>query len=272
MLWFRAISINVIKRFGRFPVIPIVAVIALGGCAEIELAAYTTKAIVKKTETPAAAGAYKVGDPYRVAGTWYYPAEDPNYDEIGIASWYGEQFHGRRTANGALFDMNALSAAHRTLPMPTTVRVTNLDNGRSIEVTVNDRGPFVKGRIIDLSRRAAQLLGFYRRGTARVRVQVVGGGGGTAASTVAPTVVASAGPARRGLIYVQGGAFLDAANARRLGAEMAAFGNARISRTITGQHPVYRVRFGPFATVEDATTMLDRLRDAGHADARLIVD
>jgi rare lipoprotein A len=117
-------------------------------------------------------GIYKIGQPYQIDGTWYYPAEDWNYNETGIASWYGEQFHGKYTANGEVFDLNQLTAAHRTLPMPTVVRVTNLDNGRSIEVRVNDRGPYARGRIIDLSRRAAQLLGFEGQGTAKVRVQI----------------------------------------------------------------------------------------------------
>jgi len=117
-------------------------------------------------------GIYKVGQPYQIDGTWYYPAEDWKYDETGIASWYGEQFHGKYTANGEIFDLNQLTAAHRTLPMPTVVRVTNLENGRSIEVRVNDRGPYARGRIIDMSRRAAQLLGFEGQGTAKVRVQI----------------------------------------------------------------------------------------------------
>jgi rare lipoprotein A len=118
-------------------------------------------------------GTYKVGQPYQIDGTWYYPAVDFAYDETGIASWYGEEFHGKYTANGETFDLNALSAAHRTLPMPSVVRVTNLDNGRSIELRVNDRGPYARGRIIDVSRRAAQLLGFEGQGTAKVRVTIL---------------------------------------------------------------------------------------------------
>jgi len=120
-------------------------------------------------------GYYKVGNPYKVAGRWYHPAEDPSYNRTGIASWYGPQFHGRQTANGERFNMNALTAAHTTLPMPSWVRVTNLENGRSIVLRVNDRGPFVGDRIIDVSRRGAQLLGFEKQGTTRVRVQVVAG-------------------------------------------------------------------------------------------------
>ena len=118
-------------------------------------------------------GVYKIGKPYQVAGVWYYPKEDEHYDHTGIASWYGPQFHGRHTADGETFDQEALTAAHPTLPMPVLVRVTNLDNGRSLIVRVNDRGPFVAGREIDLSRKAAELLGYERIGTARVRVQYI---------------------------------------------------------------------------------------------------
>jgi len=118
-------------------------------------------------------GVYKVGEPYQIGGIWYYPAEDYAYDETGIASWYGPDFHGKYTANGEVYDMNDLTAAHHTLPMPSLARVTNLDNGRSIVVRVNDRGPFAKGRILDMSRRGAQLLGFEQAGTAKVRVQIL---------------------------------------------------------------------------------------------------
>ena len=118
-------------------------------------------------------GTYRVGTPYRIKGVWYYPAVDYDYDTTGTASWYGEQFEGRLTANGEIFDLNQLSAAHTTLPMPSIVQVTNLENGRSLQLRVNDRGPFVDGRLIDVSRRAAQLLGFERRGTTLVRVKVL---------------------------------------------------------------------------------------------------
>ncbi len=116
---------------------------------------------------------YKVGAPYQVDGVWYYPRVDYSYDKTGVASWYGEQFEGRYTANGEVFDLNRLTAAHRTLPMPSVVEVTNLQNGRSLRLRVNDRGPFADGRIIDVSRRAAQLLGFETAGTAEVRVRIL---------------------------------------------------------------------------------------------------
>ena len=119
-------------------------------------------------------GYYKVGNPYQIAGIWYYPREDDKYDSTGIASWYGPQFHGKQTANGEIFDQNAMTAAHPTLPMPTIARVTNLENGRSVVVRVNDRGPFAAGREIDMSKRAAEELGFMTKGTAKVRVQYIG--------------------------------------------------------------------------------------------------
>ena len=121
----------------------------------------------------AASPHYKVGKPYEINGVTYTPQEDYSYDETGIASWYGQQFHDHATANGEVFNKNELTAAHRTLPMPSLARVTNLDNGRSIVVRVNDRGPYANGRIMDLSQRAAQLLGFEQQGTAKVRVQVL---------------------------------------------------------------------------------------------------
>ena len=118
-------------------------------------------------------GVYKVGEPYQMNGVWYTPVEDYGYDETGIASWYGADFHGRATANGETYDMNEVTAAHKTLPLPSLARVTNLENGRSLIVRVNDRGPFVAGRILDLSRRSAQLLGLEGKGTGRVRVQIL---------------------------------------------------------------------------------------------------
>gem|GEM_PF-56659 len=115
----------------------------------------------------------KVGRPYQINGKWYTPKIDPNYDEIGIASWYGPGFHGKSTANGERFDENKISAAHTTLPLPSYVEVTNLGNGRKLYVRVNDRGPFADNRIIDLSKRAAELLGSKATGLARVRVRIV---------------------------------------------------------------------------------------------------
>ena len=141
--------------------------LALAACAARPTGVSTTDSATRTQ------GTFKIGQPYQVNGTWYYPSPDLNYDETGIASWYGPNFHEKSTANGETFDQNALSAAHKTLPLPSIVQVTNLDNGRSIEVRVNDRGPYASNRIIDMSRRGAQLLGFEGTGTAKVRVKVL---------------------------------------------------------------------------------------------------
>lgn len=152
-----------------------IAGLAFAGCS---LAACATTQgppapqVLPATSAAEPEGYFKIGTPYQVDGKWYYPAEDYAYVQEGIASWYGQDFHGKKTANGEKYDMNAVTAAHPTLPMPSMVRVTNLDNGRQLSVRVNDRGPFHSSRIIDLSRRAAQLLGFYDVGTAHVRVEI----------------------------------------------------------------------------------------------------
>ncbi|MBV9695054.1 MAG: septal ring lytic transglycosylase RlpA family protein, partial [Alphaproteobacteria bacterium] len=141
-------------------------------------------------------GVYKVGNPYQIDGTWYYPREQPDYDETGIASWYGPTFYGHKTANGEMYDGNQLTAAHKTLPMPVNVRVTNLDNGKSLVVRVNDRGPYARGRIIDLSKRAAELLDVVQTGTARVRVTYLSRADiNGAPPSITPPAIANALPA-----------------------------------------------------------------------------
>jgi len=158
--------------------------LALTCCAVLGLSLAACTTAVRPTQSssqqqaqsePASHGAptYKLGQPYKVNGIWYYPSVDMTYDETGIGSWYGNDFDKKYTANGEVFDQNEVSAAHKTLPLPSIVQVTNLDNGRSILVRINDRGPFVTNRIIDLSRRGAQLLGFENQGTAKVRVRVM---------------------------------------------------------------------------------------------------
>jgi rare lipoprotein A len=123
---------------------------------------------------PKGGGVYRVGSPYVVAGRVYVPEADPHYRADGIASWYGADFHGRSTANGEVFDSDGITAAHPTLPLPSYVRVTNLSNGRSLIVRVNDRGPYAHNRLIDVSKRTAFLLGFAMSGTAWVRVEYIG--------------------------------------------------------------------------------------------------
>jgi rare lipoprotein A len=125
-------------------------------------------------EVPKGGGRYHIGNPYRVKGKTYKPKEDTSYSKVGVASWYGHAFHGRETANGEVYDMGELTAAHPTLPLPSYVRVTNLANDRSVVVRVNDRGPFKRGRIIDVSASVAEMLDFKRAGTAKVKVEYVG--------------------------------------------------------------------------------------------------
>src|SRR6201998_1161227 len=132
------------------------------------------RGVAEGEPVPKGGGTYRVGKPYVVAGRVYVPEEDVNYRAEGLASWYGDDFHGRLTANGEVFDMDSLSAAHPTLPMPCYVRVTNLGNGKSLVVRVNDRGPYHGNRLIDVSNNAARLLDFKGNGVARVRVEYVG--------------------------------------------------------------------------------------------------
>lgn len=144
------------------------ALAALASCATVDLPD------APKSVEASGKAHYKVGAPYKIDGKWYVPKVDTSYDNTGIASWYGDAFHGRLTANGEVFDKRRLSAAHKTLPLPTIVEVENLENGRRILVRVNDRGPFVDDRVIDLSHAAAEELGFAAKGLARVRVRYRG--------------------------------------------------------------------------------------------------
>ncbi|SNY93453.1 Rare lipoprotein A (RlpA)-like double-psi beta-barrel [Cohaesibacter sp. ES.047] len=134
----------------------------------------STRVATDKSHFKKGGGHYKIGRPYKVAGRTYVPKHQPNYEKTGKASWYGDDFHGRLTANGEIFNMNELTAAHPTLPLPSYVRVTNLKNGRSVIVRVNDRGPYAHNRVIDLSKRVAEVLSFKNDGIANVRVKYVG--------------------------------------------------------------------------------------------------
>lgn len=149
---------------------PLIALLSLTACAETQFGANVVKSATRDAQSK---GAYKVGNPYLIEGQEYYPQENFNYTETGIASWYGPGFHAKKTANGEDYDQNELTAAHRTLQMPSLVRVTNLENGRSVVLRVNDRGPFARGRIIDVSSKGADLLGFKGKGTAKVRVETL---------------------------------------------------------------------------------------------------
>jgi rare lipoprotein A len=184
-----AAAFPVRTAFGRAVAVSGVCALALAGCNAVTTSdggggdgindaalgvAASPRVTDQETNLPRGGGRAQVGRPYRIAGRLYTPREDPNYDRTGIASWYGPGFHGRLTANGEVFDQYTLSAAHPTLPLPSYVRVTNLENDRSVMVRVNDRGPFAHDRIIDLSKRAADVLAFRGDGIARVRVEYEG--------------------------------------------------------------------------------------------------
>ncbi len=142
--------------------------------AESEYGVKASPRVAYGKNIPKGGGRYMVGKPYMVKGKRYFPKEDKNYDKVGIASWYGSAFHGRLTANGEVYDLQGLSAAHPTFPLPSYARVTNVENGSSIIVRVNDRGPYHSNRIIDLSGKTAEMLDLKHSGTGKVRVQYVG--------------------------------------------------------------------------------------------------
>lgn len=227
----------------------------------------------------------KIGKPYQVAGITYYPADDRDYREEGIASWYGPGFHALNTANGEVYNQDDITAAHRTLPMPSWVEVENLDNGRRLTVRINDRGPFVGGRIIDLSRKSAQLLGVDRAGTARVRLRRVYPDGAPAAPPPAPAppppVIAAAPVPAVATVALPGGG--QAAAGGNWLVQVAALGDAGrvawLKGFLAGLGPVLtevapggltRVRLGPFASAAAAGAALAQVRAAGYGDARLI--
>ena len=144
----------------------------LSGCAQTQLAAHAFKNVLPSS--PKSVGSFKVGTPYKIKGKWYRPKESYDLVQTGIASWYGKDFHNKPTANGEIYDRFDLTAAHKTLQMPSLIKVTNLENGKSLVLRVNDRGPFARGRILDVSERGAELLGFKEQGTARIKLEVLG--------------------------------------------------------------------------------------------------
>jgi rare lipoprotein A len=236
------------------------------------------------------------GPPYQVDGKWYVPAYEPNYDEVGIASWYGPTFHGKASASGEVFDENALTAAHPTLPIPSLVRVTNLENGRSIVVRLNDRGPFVDDRIIDLSRAAGAALDMHGKGTAKVRVQYVGPAPAEAnalpaqpipvqvsapINTLPPSpapyvgrdplppladIPVAAAPSRateaRGY-FLQAGSFADLGNAHTLKDKLMTFAPSSVAAVKVNGSDFYRVMVGPWSSREAAVDAQERLSRSG---------
>ena len=217
----------------------------------------------------------KYGNPksYEVFGIRYYVMDSSlGYKERGIASWYGEKFHGRRTSSGETYDMYAMTAAHKSLPLPTYVSVRNLENGRKIIVRVNDRGPFHQGRIIDLSYTAAQKLDIVRAGTARVEVEALNPGGGNP--------VASEKSGNSDLIktnsgqgfYIQAGSFAIAGNAKKLQQKLAETSAHMVSvnQVVSNNNTLYRVLIGPVSNIDVADRIILRLEELGIYDSKFV--
>jgi rare lipoprotein A len=204
---------------------------------------------------------------YQVAGKRYFVlALADGYLERGVASWYGPTFHGGNTSSGEPYDMYGMSAAHKTLPLPTYVRVTNLKNGRSVVVRINDRGPFVANRLIDLSYSAAAKLDMIREGTTLVEVRALTPG--------VPDVLTRSAQAPPPALYVQAGAFGDPQNAQRLLARLQAAGlaSAFVVSPLEGHSHLYRVRLGPVGSVAEFDALAARLAALGIGEARLALE
>lgn len=272
---------------------------ALPACTEGQYISHVAKGL-PGAQTPSQVGRFKIGKPYMAEGQRYTPQEQYSYEETGIASWYGPGFHGKSTASGETFNRYELTAAHRTLQMPSYLRVTNLENGRSIVVRVNDRGPFSKSRIIDVSDRAAELLQMKGRGTARVKLQLLEAesravaeaakrGLDTRGSEVSlnetgqlpthlsggvayPDQTVMQMPVTPTAIYVQFGAFSDPANAQRLREQVAHLGNAFVTEADVGGMRYYRVRIGPIQDVPTADALHAQVREQGQTGAMVVVD
>lgn len=213
---------------------------------------------------------------YDVGGQRYYVmGSSTGYVERGIASWYGSKFHGHRTSSGELYDMNAMTAAHPTLPIPTYVEVTNLRNGRKVIVKVNDRGPFLRNRLIDLSYVAAVKLRITAEGTGLVEVRAID----PSAHAVQTAEKASSRAARSDAndLYLQVGAFADRGNAERLSQRVTSLSpNAgiQISEGSADQSsgPIYRVRIGPLPSVQEVDRLTRRLSDMGVVDSHVVIN
>ena len=244
---------------------------------------------VPRTEPPSK---YGNKSPYEVLGKTYYVMPSPgNYREYGTASWYGTKFHGQSTSSGEPYDMYQLTAAHRSLPIPSYVRITNLDNKKTAIVRVNDRGPFHSERLIDVSYAAAVKLGFADRGTARVVVEVVDGSDSidtrvakeepTPPRTTAPMPVTMPVTTLAGIppepavptgaqIFLQAGAFRDPAGAQRLRDDLIALVGDGVSVQRTADEQYYRVRIGPLARMSEATRLQALIVGASHPKPMIV--
>jgi len=210
---------------------------------------------------------------YEVFGERYYVLNSSTgFNERGVASWYGKKFHGKPTSSGAIYDMHAMTAAHKTLPLPTRVRVRNLTNGRSVIVLVNDRGPFVDNRIIDLSYAAARRLDMIRDGTAMVEIEALAEATRAAAAPVGP--LTPPGAATDVHLFLQVGAFGERANAQQLLERLQAggFANAVIRTDTSRVAPIYRVRLGPISDVAEYDALVAKMATLAIGETHLVTE
>ncbi|VAW83082.1 Septum-associated rare lipoprotein A, partial [hydrothermal vent metagenome] len=219
----------------------------------------------------------RYGNPssYVVLGKRYQTLQTyQGYRERGIASWYGTKFHGHRTSSGEPYDMYAMSAAHKSLPLPTYARVTNLDNGKSVIVKINDRGPFHENRLIDLSYAAATRLEILAKGTGLVEVEAIDPRNFGQLAEKPPIAASQPKVTKAPSLYLQLGAFADRSNAERLQARLSSSlpEPLHISETVSNQQAVYRVRIGPLASIESADQLTKILAAEGIKSPRVVVD
>lgn len=242
---------------------------ALRLCSVLLLLFFLISCSVPKKQLPLTTGHTR---PYKIGKKWYHPVEQVHkgYKEQGIASWYGEDFHGKKTSNGEIYDMYALTAAHKTLPLGTYVRVTNLHNKQAVVVKINDRGPFVKGRIVDLSYRGAQAIDIVESGTAPVELKALGRLKETVVDGKIKQVY-TPGNYYVGEFTIQVGAFKEKTNAAALLKRLAAdYNNAHISVYKTGATTFYRVRVARCTTLEKARKLERELIRNGYAGAIIV--
>ena len=215
-------------------------------------------------KSPFSGGEYKVGKPYQIEGKTFYPKESFDYLESGVASWYGPNFDGKRTANGEIFNMNLLTAAHKTLQLPSMVKVTNIENNRSLILRVNDRGPFVKNRIIDVSKKAASILGFEKNGIANVIVEYYGRAKiyDKDGKIINQKKKTSKEKNKRSL-YIRIGVFSDFNNIEKIKSQLKNFGNIETNQNQSG----YKLLLGPFANKNYTERVLSNLKERGFKDA-----
>lgn len=296
--------INRLKRNTNNIVTLIMAVmiaIAFTGCAETELASHLIKQSVNSKSK--SVGYFKIGSSYKIKGRRYYPKETYSHTETGMASWYGPGFHGKQTANGEIFNQGDLTAAHRTLQLPSIIRVTNLRNGRSVIVRVNDRGPFAHERVLDLSEQAAIILGYKSQGITKVKIEVLPEESRTVAqaakqgrdtrgfevalnrhrtpntkpATRAPhsyTPISKQRVTRTTSIspryYIQAGAFSQEQNAQRFSQLLSGIADTNVVSSLSSNGTLYKVRVGPVKNQAEANALLTAVESRSRSNAIIV--